>query len=119
MSDGEELAKAWLRGEGELLDSLADLVEGMDKPLDGTARAFLLTIGNAARLAPKGKARPTSAGAPAPALLEAQTAAQPTPEAPPAPAFPPVDVDAFRRRMREHERAQRFERLAKANAERF
>jgi hypothetical protein len=116
MSDGEELAKAWLRGEGELLDSLADLVEGMDKPLDETARAFLLTIGNAARSAPKSKVRQTPTGTPAPARLEAQTAAQPTPEAPPAPAF---DVEAFRRRMREHERAARFTELARRNAALF
>jgi hypothetical protein len=53
-------------------------------------------------------------GAPAPARLEAQTAAQPTPEAPPAPAF---DVDEFHRRRRERERAARFEELARRNAE--
>jgi hypothetical protein len=110
---GEELAKAWLRGEGELIDDLAALVDGMTRPLDATAHVFLATIGNAARSAPKSKVRQTPAGAPAPARLEAQTAAQPTPEAPPA---PPVDVDAFRRRMRDHERARRFERLASSNA---
>jgi hypothetical protein len=103
---GEELARAWLQGKSELIDDLAALVEGMDKPLDETARAFLLTIGNAARSAPRGKARPTPAGAPAPARIEA----------PPAPAF---DVDAFRRRMRERERAARFEELARRNAALF
>jgi hypothetical protein len=110
---GEDLAKAWLRGEGELIDDLAALVDGMTRPLDETARAFLLTIGNAARSAPKSKVRQTPTGTPAPARLEAQTAAQPTPEAPPQ---PPIDVDAFRRRMRDHERARRFERLASSNA---
>jgi hypothetical protein len=63
--EGEELAKAWLAGKSELIDDLAALVEGMDKPLDGTARAFLQTIGSAAKAAPRGKARPTPAGAPA------------------------------------------------------
>jgi hypothetical protein len=103
---GEELAKAWLRGEGALIDDLAALVDGMTRPLDATAHAFLATIGNAARSAPKSKARPMPAGAPAPRAPD-------PPEAPPAPAF---DVDAFRRRMREHELAARFERLASSNA---
>src|SRR5580658_10325605 len=73
---GEQMAKAWLRGEGELIDDLPLLVSGMSRPLDEMAKAFLSTIGNAA----KAKARPTPAGAPAPARLD-QTAAQPTPEA--------------------------------------
>lgn len=103
---GEELARAWLQGKSELIDDLAALVDGMTRPLDATARAFLLTIGNAARLAPRGKARPTPAGAPAPRAPD-------PPEAPPATAF---DVDEFRRRMSEHERAARLERLARSNA---
>ena len=103
---GEELARAWLQGKSELIDDLGALVDGMDRPLDGTARAFLLTIGAAARSAPRGKARPASA----------RIEAQPTPEAPPAPAF---DVDAFRRRRREHELAARLEELARRNAARF
>jgi hypothetical protein len=107
---GEELAIAWLRGEGELIVDLAALVDGMTRPLDATARAFLSRVGNAARSAPRGKARPTSA------RIEAQTKAQPTPEAPPAPAF---NVDEFRRRRREHERAARFEDLARRNAALF
>jgi hypothetical protein len=107
---GEELARAWLQGKSELIDDLAALVDGMGHPLDATARAFLLTVGNAARAAPRGKARP------APACLEAQTKAQPKPEAPPAPAF---DVEAFRRRQREHERRARFEELARRNAALF
>jgi hypothetical protein len=113
---GEELARAWLQGKSELIDDLAALVDGMTRPLDATARAFLATVGNAARLAPRGKARPTPTGTPAPARLEAQTAAQPTPEAPPAPAF---DVDEFRRRRREHELAARLEELGRRNAEAF
>jgi hypothetical protein len=103
---GEELARAWLQGKSELIDDLAALVDGMTRPLDATARAFLLTVGNAARSAPRGKARP------APARLDAQPAAQPTQD----PPQPRVDIDEFRRRQREHERAARLERLARSNA---
>ena len=110
---GQELAQAWLAGKSEMSDDLALLVSGMTQPLDEMAKAFLQTIGSAAKAAPRGKARQTPTGTPAPARLEAQTAAQPTPEAPPQ---PPIDVDAFRRRMREHELAARFERLASSNA---
>jgi hypothetical protein len=113
---GEELARAWLQGKSELIDDLAALVDGMTRPLDATARAFLFTIGNAARSVPRSKVRQTPAGAPPPARLEAQTAAQPTPEAPPAPAF---DVDEFRRRRREHELAARLDELGRRNAEAF
>src|ERR1700722_8066205 len=101
---GEELARAWLQGKSELIDDLAALVDGMTRPLDATARTFLATVGNAARWAPKSKVRQTPTGTPAPARLEVQPSAQPTPEAPPQ---PPIDVDAFRRRMRDHERAAR------------
>jgi hypothetical protein len=99
---GEELARAWLDGKSELIDNLAALVDGMDRPLDGTARAFLLTIGAAARSAPRGKARPTFA------RIEAETKAQPAPDAPPA---PPIDLNEMLRRRRERERAARLEEL--------
>jgi len=107
---GEALARAWLQGKSELIDDLAALVDGMDKPLDATARAFIVTIGNSARLAPKGKARPTLAGAPAPARLDAT----PPTEVPP---LPPIDVDEFRRRRRERELAARLDELGRRNAE--
>ena len=109
---GEELAKAWLRGEGELIDDLAALVDGMDKPLDETARAFLLTVGNAARSLPRREDLPAPAVAPA-SRPKGPAKAQPTPEAPPARAF---DVDEFRRRQLERERRARFEGLARNNA---
>jgi hypothetical protein len=104
---GEDLARAWLRRKSELDDDLAALVDGMDKPLDATARAFLLTVGNAAR----GHTRPRPAGATRPAVE-----AQPLPEVTPS---QPVDVDAFRRRRREHERAARLEQLCQRNAALF
>ena len=111
---GEELAKAWLQGKSELIDDLAALVDGMDKPLDATAKGFLVTVGNAARMA-KRDDLPTPARAPAP-RAKGPAKAQPTPEAPPAPAF---DVDEFRRRRREHELAARLDELARRNAARF
>jgi hypothetical protein len=109
---GEELAKAWLRGEGELIDDLPALVDGMDKPLDATARAFLVTVGNAAKAMAKREDLPTPAGAPAP-RAKGPAKAQPTPE---EPAEPKVDIDQFRRRKRDHELAARLERLASSNA---
>src|SRR5271168_1930358 len=113
MSDdraGEELARAWLQGKSELVDDLAALVDGMDKPLDGTARAFLVTVGKAARQGARGHTRPRPAGAPRPAV-EAQP-----PEATPQ---PPIDVDAFHRRRREHELAVRLDELGRRNAQAF
>jgi hypothetical protein len=108
--EGEEMAKAWLRGEGELIDDLADLVAGMDRPLDGTARAFLQTIGNAAKASSKSKVRQTPAGAPTPARLE-QTAAQPSPE----PPQPRVDLNELMRRRAARERARLLEQFGRSN----
>ena len=48
---GEELARAWLQGKSELINDLAALVDGMSQPLDATAKGFLVTVGNAARMA--------------------------------------------------------------------
>ena len=109
---GNEEALAWLQGNSDLFDDLADLVESMAKPLGATERAFLQVVGNAARAA-KREDLPTPAGAPAP-RAKGPAKAQPTPE---APAEPKVDIDAFRRRQREHERAARLERLARSNAD--
>jgi hypothetical protein len=90
--EGEELAKAWLTGKSELIDDLAALVDGMDRPLDATARAFLQTIGSAAKAAPKREARPTPSARRTPDPAKAQppdsAKAQPSPEAPRAPARP-------------------------------
>jgi hypothetical protein len=104
---GNEEARAWLQGNSELFDDLADLVESMAKPLGATARAFLQVVGNAARAA-KREGQPTSVVASDPA---------PPPLSKPVPAEPKVDIDAFRRRQREHERRARFEELARNNAD--
>jgi hypothetical protein len=113
MSDAKadvELARAWLRGEGKLMDDLADLVESMiDKRLDPEARVFLSTIGRDAKAMAKREARPTPARAPA-----AQPPATPTPE--PLPSVP-VDINELWRRRQERNRAQRLDELARRNSE--
>ena len=104
--DGEGSWRAvGCRGKSELLDSLADLVEGMSHPLDETARAFLATVGKAARQASKGKARPAHE------RIEALP--------PPPPEAAAFDIDGFRRRRREHELAARLDQLGRRNAEAF
>ena len=102
---GEELAKAWLAGKSELIDDLAALVDGMDKPLDATARAFLQMIGEAAKASAKREARPTPSARRTPA---------PPPESTPA---APVDLNEMLRRRRERERARRLEELGRYNDE--
>jgi hypothetical protein len=102
---GEELAKAWLAGKSELIDDLAALVDGMDKPLDATARAFLQMIGDAAKASAKREARPTPSARRTPA---------PPPESTPA---APVDLNEMLRRRRERERARRLEELGRYNDE--
>jgi hypothetical protein len=108
---GNEEARAWLQGNSELFDDLADLVESMAKPLGATERAFLVTVGNAAKATAKREDLPTPARAPAP-RAKGPAKAQP----PEAPAEPKIDIDAFRRRQREHERAARLEQLCQRNA---
>ena len=101
---GEELARSWLQGKSELIDSLADLVEGMSHPLGETERAFLQTIANAAQAAAKREGQPPSVVADA----------APVPRSAPA-AEPKVDLEEFRRRQREHERAAKLEELGRRN----
>jgi hypothetical protein len=100
-NEGEELARAWLQGKSELMDDLADLVEGMAHPLDGTARAFLVTVGNAAKAS--AKRRPASA----------RVEAQPSPEPPVAQT---ISLDEMMRRRREREHARRLDELGRSNA---
>ena len=101
MSDeGEEMARAWLQGKGDLLDDLGQLVASMGE-LGPVERSFLRVVGDAARSAAKRKDR-----AAAPARIEAQP-----------PAAPPViDGEASWRRARERQRAARFEELARRNS---
>jgi hypothetical protein len=102
MSEGEELAKAWLAGESELIDDLSVLVDGMDRPLDATARAFLLTIGTAAKASGK-QARPTPSLPDKPKIKAPEVA----PPLPVPPAFEGLGESGF---------AQRFAELSAKNA---
>jgi hypothetical protein len=115
---GEALALEWLAGKTSLTDDLAVIVLGMARELSGEARefggdarGFLVTIGNAAKASARGKARPTRAGTPAPASIEA--AAQPAPE----PPHPHVDINELWRRRRERNLAARLDELSRRNAE--
>jgi hypothetical protein len=104
--EGEAMAREWIAGRGALPD-LLHVVRDMPRggEMGGLEAGFLSTIDAAVR-----GDRPGAANVPDPA-----TKAQQLLEATPSPQ-PPIDVDAFRRRMREHERARRFERLASSNA---
>lgn len=104
--EGEARAREWIAGKGTLPD-LLHVVRDMPRggEMGGLEAGFLSTVDAAVR------GRRGAAGAPDPAkraqqLIEATRSEE-------APAF---DVDAFRARMREHERARRFERLASSNA---
>jgi hypothetical protein len=104
--DGEAMAIEWIAGKGALPELML-IVRDMPRDLAGLEAGFLSTVDAAVR------GRRGAAGAPDPAKAQMALAAQPSPEAPP---HPPIDVDAFRRRMREHELAARLERLARSNA---
>jgi hypothetical protein len=93
-----------LAGKSELMDDLADLVAGMDRPFDATARAFLLTIGNAAKASAKREARP---------MPSARRTPAPPPE--PTPAAP-VDFSEMLRRRLERDGARRMEEFGRSNA---
>jgi hypothetical protein len=112
--EGEEMAKAWLAGKSELIDDLAALVDGMDKPLDGTARAFLQTIGSAAKASAKREARPTPSARRTPDPAKAQ----PSPEAPPqtASAAPASPARPAFEGMGDAGFAERYAELAARNA---
>jgi hypothetical protein len=111
---GEALALEWIEGRTSLTDDLAVLVLGMARELRGEARefggevrGFLVTIGNAARQAPRGHTRPRPAGAPKP------VEALPSPEVPSA----TVDFNEMLRRRRERNLAARLDELGRRNQE--
>ena len=102
--EGEAMAREWIAGRGglpELLHVVRDMPRGGD--MGGLEAGFLSTIDAAARGAGRGDAG-------APDVAKAQELLEVTPPQ------PRVDVDEFRRRMREHEGNARFERLARSNA---
>jgi hypothetical protein len=102
--EGEELAKAWLAGKSEMSNDLALLVSGMTQPLDEMAKAFLVTVGNAAMA--KREARPTPSARRTPA---------PPPPAEPPPAAP-IDLNEMIRRRQAREHARRLEEFGRSNA---
>ena len=110
--EGEEMAREWIAGRGDLPD-LLHIVRDMPRggELGGLEAGFLSTIDAAVR-----GDRLGAANVPDPGKAQLLLEAPPSAEAPPLPC---IDVDEFRRRWGERERAQRFERLAKANVERF
>lgn len=105
---GESMAIDWIAGRSQMSDDLAFLVSEMDRPLDETARGFLITIGNAARAAAKRAEQAAKAQATAAAHGEAQPAAT---------VAAALDVDASWRRMRELQRRARLEELWRRNSQ--
>jgi hypothetical protein len=93
-------------GLSEDAAELAQIIGEMPAKLGDMEIAFIIAIGRAAL-----------AGHKAAPQTEDEAKARPAALPPPAEApVPWIDVDAFRRRMRDHERAARLERLASSNA---
>jgi hypothetical protein len=107
--DGAKMAQEWIEGKGDLPD-LVHIVRDMPRgELGGLEAGFLASIDAAVRGARLGVAATPD---PAKAKLLLTPPAASLPEA----VSPQIDLDAFQRRRREHERAARFEELARANA---
>jgi hypothetical protein len=107
---GREMARSWAQGKSELIDDLAALVEGMLKEEFGPVeKGFLSVVGETARAAAKGAARP-AAGAPPPARPKAQTPAAPATRA-------PIDVDDSWRRARERAQQAKLDELWRMNSQ--
>jgi hypothetical protein len=109
LSDYEEGARRaleWL-GRSEDAAKLAQIIGEMPPKLGDMEAAFLIAIGRAAL-----------AGHKTAPQTEDEAKARPATPPPPAeaPTVPWIDVDEFRRRRLEHERAARFEELARNNA---
>jgi hypothetical protein len=106
--EGARRALEWL-GRSEDAAELAQIVGEMPAKLGDIETAFLIAIGRAAL-----------AGHKAAPQTEAEATARPATLPPPAEApVPWIDGDEFRRRRLEHERAAKFEELARRNAALF
>jgi hypothetical protein len=110
--DGEAMAREWIAGRGDLPD-LLHVVRDMPRggELGGLPAGFLSTIDAAVR-GDRLDAADVPDVAKAQLLLEATPSAEAT-------HLPPIDLDEFHRRRREHERRARFEELARRNAALF
>lgn len=112
LSDYEEGARRaleWL-GRSEDAAELAQIVGEMPPKLGDMEIAFLIAIARAALAGHKAAPQSQEEAKARPATLP------PPAEAPPVPW---IDVDEFRRRKREHERAARLTELATRNANVF
>src|SRR5258708_242380 len=110
--DGEAMAREWIAGRGDLPD-LLHVVRDMPRggELGGLEAGFLSTIDAGVR-----GDRLDAGNVPDPAKAQLLLEATPSSEAPP---LPPIDVDEFRRRRREHEQAARLKELCQRNAALF
>jgi hypothetical protein len=108
--DGEAMAREWIAGRGDLPD-LLHIVRDMPRcgEMGGLEAGFLSRIDAAVRGDHRG-----TASAPDPARAQLLPEGPPSPEA--TTRLPPVDIEAFLRRQREHAQAERFNELAKSNA---
>jgi hypothetical protein len=111
--EGEAMALEWIAGRGALSD-LLHVVRDMPRggELGGLEAGFLSTIDAAVRGDRLGAANVPDPATKAQLLLKATPSAE-------APPQPPIDVDEFRRRRREHELAARLEELGRRNAVAF
>jgi hypothetical protein len=110
--EGEGMAREWIAGRGDLPDLLhvvRDMPRGIE--LGGLEAGFLSTIDAAVR-GDRAAAPNLPDTAKAQLLLEATPSVE-------ALSLPSIDVDEFRRRLREHERAARLEQLCQRNAALF
>jgi hypothetical protein len=108
--DGEAMAREWIAGRGDLPD-LLHIVRDMPRcgEMGGLEAGFLSRIDAAVRGDQRG-----TASAPNPARAQLLPEGPPSPEA--TTPLPPVDIEAFLRRQREHAQAQRFNELARNNS---
>jgi hypothetical protein len=111
--EGEAMAREWIAGRGDLPD-LLHVVRDMPRggELGGLEATFLSTIDATVRGDRLDAANVPDPAAKAQLLLEATPSAE-------APPLPPIDVDEFRRRRREHELAARLNELGRRNAALF
>jgi hypothetical protein len=110
--EGEAMAREWIDGRGALPD-LLHVVRDMPRggEMGGLEAGFLSTIDVSVR-GDLGAANVPDPATKAQELLDATPSAE-------APHSPPIDVDEFRRRQREHELAARLTELGRRNAALF
>ena len=105
--DGAAMAREWIEGRGDLPD-LLHIVRDMPRggEMGGLEAGFLSTVDAGIR-----GDRLGAANVPDPAKAQQLLEAAPSAEA----VSTPVDLEAFHRRRREHERRARYEELASRN----